>query len=167
MPKYDKLFKDLDSRGSDGGKLTYVVKKVVMEIINGGAVPEFEAVVLEVLDYNFIQQYASASGRDGIMSFATQWPAKLDGKVTMETKSGGTDPRKGGFSFKLHPKGGAIKVDPGPVPGEETVATPSAVTDKPATSVADLDAISRKSSGIKASTTDLGGEKELGRKRRR
>jgi hypothetical protein len=39
------------------------------------------------------------------VKFFTQWPAKLDGEVTMETKSGGTDPSKGGFSFKLKPKG--------------------------------------------------------------
>ena len=39
------------------------------------------------------------------MTFETQWPAKLNGKVTVESKSGGTDPTKGGLSFKLSPKG--------------------------------------------------------------
>jgi hypothetical protein len=36
------------------------------------------------------------------MNFATQWPAKLNAKVTVETKAGATDPTKGSFSFKLH-----------------------------------------------------------------
>ena len=105
MPEYKSLFANLDSKGSDGGKLTYVTKAAVMNIVNSGAVPEFQAVVLEVLDYNFIQQYTTASGNTLI--FNTQWPAKLDGQVTIETKSGGTDPTKGGFSFKLKPKGAA------------------------------------------------------------
>ncbi len=106
MPKYEPLFAKLDSKGSDGGKLTYVVKQAVMNMINkDNAVPEFQAAVLEILDYNFIQQYATISR--GVMLFDTQWPAKLDGKVTVESKSGGTDPTKGGLSFKLSPKGAA------------------------------------------------------------
>jgi hypothetical protein len=72
-----------------------------------------------------------------MMVFETQWPAKLDGVVTMESKSGGTDPTKGGFSFKLKPKGSSAKSDPGPIPGTEPavkaaapIAVPSAVTGK-------------------------------------
>ena len=165
MPKYEPLFKDLDSKGADGGKLTYVVKKAVMEIINGGAVPEFESVVLEVLDYNFIQQYASANSKSGEMTFATQWPARLDGNVTLETKSGGTDPSKGGFSFKLHPTGSAVRVDPGPVPGEEPVASEPDSTAK--TSTADLDVVTQKKSSVKAAPKKkVGTTADLGRKRR-
>lgn len=161
MPKYQELFQDLESRGNDGGKLTYVVKKEVMKIVNSGQVPEFEAVVLEVLDYNFVQQYAKAV--KGVMKFATQWPAKLDGEVSMETKSGGTDPRKGGFSFKLHPKGTAVSVDPGPVPGTEkevSAAAPAADT------AADLDAVSQRRSGIRAAGKPQGNQQSLGRARR-
>ena len=106
MSEYQDLWDGLDSKGSDGGKLTFVVKKAVMEMVNGGEVPEFQDVILELLDYNFIQQYATYAGnKSGVIKFSTQWPAKLDGKVTMESKSGGTDPTKGGFSFKLSPKG--------------------------------------------------------------
>jgi hypothetical protein len=50
---------------------------------------------------NFIQQYADYDAKTRVMSFATQWPAKLEGKITLESKSGATDPTKGGFSFKL------------------------------------------------------------------
>jgi hypothetical protein len=135
MPEYQTLFADLESKGSDGGKLTYVTKSAVMEMVNGGAVPEFQTAVLEILDYNFIQQYADI--KRGMMVFETQWPAKLDGVVTMESKSGGTDPTKGGFSFKLKPKGSSAKSDPGPIPGTEPavkaaapIAVPSAVTGK-------------------------------------
>lgn len=104
MPQYRKLFADVISSGEDGGKLTYVTKKAVMDIINGGAVPEFQAAVLEILDFNFIQQYTTVNNKTGVLKFVTQWPAKLDGQVSIETKSGGTDPTKGGFSFKLKPK---------------------------------------------------------------
>ena len=170
MPKYEKLFKDLDSKGSDGGKLTYVVKKEVMKIVNGGQVPEFESVVLEVLDYNFIQQYASVATKTGVMTFATQWPAKLDGEVSMETKSGGTDPRKGGFSFKLHPVGTPVKVDPGPIPGSEEDIKASQPDNQPAKSSADdLDVVSQKRSGIKAATQKVepSDDSAFGRKKRR
>jgi hypothetical protein len=84
---------------SDGGKLNYVVKEACVEMINNGAIPEFEAAVLQILDYNFIQQYSTI--KDNILTFQTQWPAKLDGKITVESKSGATDPTKGSFSFKL------------------------------------------------------------------
>jgi hypothetical protein len=158
MPEYESLWAGLESRGSDGGKLTYVVKKAVMEMVNGGAVPEFQEVILEILDYNFIQQYAKA--QKNMLVFSTQWPAKLDGKVTMESKSGGTDPTKGGFSFKLQPTG-APDPDPGPVPGE-----PQA---KRQTTAPDQD-IQFARSPIKARRepdTDEPEEKILGRRRRR
>ena len=106
MEEYASLWADTDFKkpSSDGGKLTYVIKKAVMEAVNeGGAFPEFQQVILEILDMNFIQQYADVSTKKGpkVMTFATQWPAKLEGKVSLESKSGATDPTKGGFSFKL------------------------------------------------------------------
>lgn len=105
LPKYKKITDMVKSEGSDGGKLTYVTKKAVIDIVNSGAVPEFQAAVLEILDYNFIQQYTSLVKKSGALVFNTQWPAKLDGKVTMESKSSATVPTGGGFSFKLSPTG--------------------------------------------------------------
>ena len=105
MVKYRPLFATLNSQGEDGGKLTYVTKLAVMKIINSGEVPEFQAAVLEILDNNFIQIYTTVNNKTGILKFVAQWPAKLNGHVTIETKSGATDPTKGGFSFKLKPKG--------------------------------------------------------------
>jgi hypothetical protein len=122
MPKYAPLFANLKSAGSDGGKLTYVVKDAVLKAVNAGAIPEFQAAVLEILDYNFIQQYTNIVNKTGQLVFNTQWPARLNGIVTLETKSGGTDPTKGGFSFKLRPSGAMeesteiISVEPEVVP---------------------------------------------------
>lgn len=102
LPKYKKITSMVDSTGSDGGKLTYVTKKAVAEIVNSGAVPGFQPAILEILDYNFIQQYTTlASKKTGALAFSTQWPAKLSGHVTMEAKSSATDPTGGGFCFKL------------------------------------------------------------------
>jgi hypothetical protein len=165
MPKYSSLFEKLDSKGNDGGKLTYVTKAAVMNIVNGGKIPEFQAVVLEILDFNFIQQYATASGNT--VKFYTQWPAKLDGEVTMETKSGGTDPSKGGFSFKLKPKGA-------PAPSAEPFdATDAAIGSEPAHMTAtDLDKVTQKrftGPGAKAAQRSVAPKTDtatLGRKKR-
>jgi hypothetical protein len=165
MPKYQRLFANLQSKGNDGGKLTYVVKDAVMEAINGGAVPEFQAAILETLDYNFIQQYTKM-GRGGQLQFDTQWPAKLNGIVSLESKSGGTDPTKGGFSFKLKPAGSPPTGMP-PYNSDE----PSDQVPYSKTTADDLDAWTQKSSGLKASAggveKKLGTEKTLGRKRQR
>jgi hypothetical protein len=162
MPKYRKLFQDLDSRGADGGKLTYVVKKAVIEMVNGGAVPEFQETILEILDYNFIQQYAKALR--GALAFSTQWPAKLDGVITMESKSGGTDPTKGGLNFKLSPAGAARSADD-LMPDDEQLGLPTAS----AGPEADLDQFSQKRTQVTAAPKDTAepDEKSLGRKRRR
>jgi len=104
MPEYQDLWTNIKFKNpsSDGGKLTHAVKLAVMQAVNEGkALPEFRDVILAVLDMNFVQQYADLDKKSGVLSFATQWPAKLKGKVTLESKSGATDPTKGGFSFKL------------------------------------------------------------------
>jgi hypothetical protein len=100
--KYQTLWDDMGFKGvsSDGGKLMYLVKRAVVDMVNNNeAIPNYQGGVLEILDMNFMQQYATYKG--GKIVFTTQWPAKLDGKVTLESKSGSTDPTKGGFSFKL------------------------------------------------------------------
>jgi hypothetical protein len=102
MPEYAPLFANFSGTGTDGGKLTYVTKKAVVDIVNSGAIPGFQAAILEILDYNFIQQYTKlASKKTGALAFSTQWPAKLNGHVTMEAKSSAPKPTSGGFCFKL------------------------------------------------------------------
>ena len=163
MPRYQSLFRDLESKGSDGGKLTYVTKTAVMDMINGGEVPEFEAVVLEILDYNFIQQYATYQGnKTGVVAFSTQWPAKLDGKVTMESKSGGTDPTKGGFSFKLSPKNAAMPQADELMGDDEQLELPNASAG-PEGNLSDYEPPRSK---IKARREPQGDATTLGRRRR-
>lgn len=107
LPQYKKLWDEFNFKkdSSDGGKLVYAVKLAVMKAINeGNALPNFADVVLIILDKNFVQQYTDYE--KGELKFSTQWPAQLDGKITLESKSGATDPTKGGFSFKLSPTEG-------------------------------------------------------------
>jgi hypothetical protein len=49
---------------------------------------------------NFIQQYTDYQS-NGELTFATQWPSKLEGVVTLENKSSAKEPSSAGFSFKL------------------------------------------------------------------
>lgn len=104
LPEYQDLWSGIKFTGdsSDGGKLSYVTKLAVMKAVNeGNALSNFQDVVLAILDMNFVQQYADYEAKTKSLSFSTQWPAKLEGKITLESKSGATDPSKGGFSFKL------------------------------------------------------------------
>lgn len=105
MEEYQELWDDVKftKDSADGGRLIYAVKIAAMKAINeGGAIPEFQDAILQILDMNFVQQYADYQGKKtGVVKFATQWPAKLDGKVALMSKSGSGDPTKGGFNFKL------------------------------------------------------------------
>jgi hypothetical protein len=115
LPKqYYSLFQDIEAKGSatDGGKLIYAIKKEVAEAINKReAIPSFGATVLQILEMNFIQQYTDYAG--GELTFSTQWPAKLDGEVTLENKSSASDPTAGGFSFKLGRTDNDVSSEPG------------------------------------------------------
>jgi hypothetical protein len=133
----------------------------VAEAINDrNAIPEFKDTILEVLEMNFIQQYTDYN--KGEITFETQWPAKLDGDVSVVNKSSAGEPTAGGFSFKL----GRVTKDDEVVGGGTTTATPAKI------SADDLDTKTQKRSGLKASTggvapEKLGSEKTLGRKRQR
>lgn len=112
--KYSILYDDIKAgpSASDGGKLIYAIKKYVAALINSGAaIPEFKEVVLQVLEMNFIQQYTDYKG--GQLMFATQWPAKLDGDISVENKSSAVDPTAGGFSFKLGRVDDSVSDEPG------------------------------------------------------
>lgn len=104
---------------SDGGKIIYAIKREVANAVNkNDALPEFKDMVLEILNMNFVQQYTDYENKHtGELTFATQWPAKLDGIVSVENKSSAKDPRSGGFSFKL----GRTDDDTGSEPGEPRV----------------------------------------------
>lgn len=165
--KYQAITNTVKSKGgTDGGKLMYAVKRDVAKMVNSGAIPEYEAAMLEILDYNFIQQYATfESKKSGVVTFSTQWPAKLDGEVSMENKSSANEPGSGGFSFKLHPKGTPMRIDPesGDVQDNEQ---PVGIDTSSSSSAAELDAVSQKRSKVKARREPEGDAKSLGRKRR-
>lgn len=88
---------------SPGGKILYAIKKEVADAVNNkNALPEFRDMVLEILEMNFVQQYMDYEKKNKFeFTFETQWPAKLDGIVTLENKSSAKEPTTGGFSFKL------------------------------------------------------------------
>ena len=115
LPKQFKPLVDtIVSKGqaTDGGKLIYAIKRTVAEAMNhNDAIPEFADTVLQLLEMNFIQQYADYSG--GELTFATQWPAKLDGIISIENKSSAVDPTSGGFSFKLGRVDDSVSDEPG------------------------------------------------------
>jgi hypothetical protein len=103
LPKvYQPLINDINSeKASDGGKMIYKIKKTIAQLVNSKKViPEFADTILQVLEMNFIQQYTDYHP-NGEITFATQWPSKLEGVVSMENKSSAIDPSSAGFSFKL------------------------------------------------------------------
>jgi hypothetical protein len=97
LPQYQSIWQSYAFRkeSTDAAKLWYAVKNQVMKSVNNDdKIPEFNAAVLEILGYNYIQQHASFKGN--ILEFETLWPNKINGKVQLETKGGATDPFKGG-----------------------------------------------------------------------
>jgi hypothetical protein len=111
---YQPLISDINSeKASDGGKMVYKIKKTIAQLVNSKAViPEFADTILQVLEMNFVQQYTDYHP-NGEITFATQWPSKLEGVVTMENKSSAVEPSSAGFSFKLG-RDASDYDDPGP-----------------------------------------------------
>lgn len=135
--KYHPLIKGISGAGTEGGILVYAIKKEVERAINQSeGIPGFEAAILQILEMNFIQQYADYKG--GELTFATQWPAKLDGKVSVENKSTTNDPTGGGFSFKLGRVDDSVSSEPGEaeVDGDPEIQEPQTDFATAATSLA-------------------------------
>ena len=125
------IIASVDSKeANDGGKILYAIKKEVEVAVNiRDALPEFQAMVLDMLEMNFVQQYTDyQSKHTGELTFATQWPAKLDGSVTLENKCSAKDPDKNGFSFKLHRTDESVSSEPGVPEVDDTPVMPD-VTD--------------------------------------
>lgn len=152
--KYSPAFTDIKTRGgkvTEGGTLIYAIKKDVAEAINDrDAIPEFKDTILQVLEMNFIQQYTDYD--KGGMTFETQWPAKLDGDVSVVNKSSAAEPTAGGFSFKL-----------GRVTKDDEIG--GGITTAPAKKSADdLDTVAKRRSSIKASAGGINEPKKYGTK---
>jgi hypothetical protein len=152
--KYDVLYDDIKAgdTASDGGKLVYAIKKEVADAINKrDALPEFKDAVLQILEMNFIQQYADYKG--GEILFSTQWPAKLDGLISVENKSSSKDPTAGGFSFKLGRTDDSVSSEPG-----EPLVTPTVSKAKFTATAADIINPKRKSEKEKPKVGGVGRE---------
>jgi len=116
--KYQPIVDSVNSAGTAGGKVVYAIKKEVADAINHrDAVPEFKTAILQILEMNFIQQYTDYSR--GQLTFATQWPAKLDGEISVENKSSAKEPTAGGFSFKLGRVDDSVSGEPGEEPVDD------------------------------------------------
>lgn len=166
--KYAPLTALVDSaKATDGGKIVYSIKKAVQDAINNNnAIPEFRSTILEILNMNFIQQYTDYT--NGALTFATQWPAKISGDISVENKSSAASPTDGGFSFKLG--------RPADIPADTDLGEPGAEDNPPEYGGDDtdkLDAVSQgrlKGPGVRAARDtsepklDVG---TLGREKRR
>ena len=167
LPRYQSTWSDIRFKkpSSDGGKLVHAVKLAVMEAVNEGeAIPNFQEVILGILGMNFIQQYALMNSKTGVMTFRTQWPAQLRGKVSLESKSGATDPRKGGFSFKLANTDPVTRLDQPDESGKSAEQDPDRARD----TALDPDQEPQRSSvtARRAPDTDEPEELRLGRRRK-
>ena len=117
--KYKKISNTVSSKeANDGGKFIYAMKEEILGAINDrDALPEFRAMVLELLEMNFVQQYVDYEKKHtSELTFATQWPAKLDGQISVEHKSSAKDPGNGAFSFKLGRVDDSVSSEPGEEP---------------------------------------------------
>ena len=128
------------------------------------AIPEFADTILQVLEMNFIQQYTDYHA-NGELTFATQWPSKLEGVVTLENKSSAKEPSSAGFSFKLG-RNAQDYEDPGPDGATGDVVQSDEYGDDVTVAAADIvDPKRRKEPRtIEPVDTDTGG---AGRKKRK
>ena len=163
---YQPLLNTVNSEtATDGGKLVYLIKKTIAQSVNeGNAIPEFADTILQVLEMNFIQQYTDYHS-NGELTFATQWPSKLEGVVTLENKSSAKEPSSAGFSFKLG-RNAQDYEDPGPDGATGDVVQPDEYGDDVEVAAADIvDPKRRKEpKRIEPVDTDTGG---VGRKKRK
>ena len=104
MPeKFNKLISApsiQQSKGTDGGKLAYVVTKDLVNIINTSTlIDKFRKTVLELLDENFIQIFSRIISKKLVTKVL--WPGKVDGNVALHTKMSPGSPGDAGLSFKV------------------------------------------------------------------
>lgn len=85
-----------EGSATDGGKVFYAVISDVIRAVADGAVPNFREAILTSLGFNFVQIYTEVKG--GKLLTKAFWPAKVDGRVVLKTKSSaGEDKGKIGY----------------------------------------------------------------------
>jgi hypothetical protein len=163
---YQPLLATVNSEvATEGGKLVYLIKKTISRAVNeDNAIPEFADTILQVLEMNFIQQYTDYHA-NGELTFATQWPSKLEGVVTLENKSSAKEPSSAGFSFKLG-RNAQDYEDPGPDGATGDVVQPDEYGDDVTVAAVDIVNPKRRKEPkvIEPVDTDTGG---VGRKKRK
>jgi hypothetical protein len=85
-----------------GGIIQYGFKNALKAAVNNNnALPNFEPLAREILQYNFVQIHTDVKRNQ--MTFEILWPNKQmgTGKITVETKYSANDPNKGKMSFKV------------------------------------------------------------------
>ena len=85
-------------KATDGGKVFYAVINDVMKLVNAGAVPNFREAILTSLGFNFVQIYSNI--KNGKLVTKAFWPAKVDGRVSLKTKSSAQED-KGKISYQV------------------------------------------------------------------
>lgn len=87
-----------DGKATPGGKVFWAVISDVMKLVNAGAIPNFRECILTSLGFNFVQIYSNI--KQGELKVKAFWPAKVDGKVLLKSKSSaGAD--KGKISYQV------------------------------------------------------------------
>jgi hypothetical protein len=151
-----------ESDNSAGGKAWYAVTTDIIKAVNKvSAVPNLREALIESLGYNFVQLYTNVKG-NRLETYAF-WPAMIKGQVKLKTKGSAADPKKGKLSVEISPGGSSDDIEIGSSSGVDNAGSAEVDAD-------DLDAMTQKKSGLKASTgkvEKIGNKQALGRPRRR
>jgi len=103
--KFIKIYNKFDGDDTNvpvGGTIHYVVNKDLIFAINEkNAIPDFRKIVLEILGFNFVQLFTDFKGKSKNLTVRVLWPAKVDGKVEVYSKSYAAEPGKGKLSFSV------------------------------------------------------------------
>lgn len=108
FPKNDmNVFVSTLARGrsenaTDAGIIWYATVQAVLKAINqNNALPNINAVILEILGYNFLQVYTKIVKNK--LTTKIFWPAKITGKIAFENKYGAPAAGAGKISFRVSP----------------------------------------------------------------
>lgn len=102
--KYIKIYNKFDGNLegiAPGSAIQQVVLKDMMAAVNSDAIPNFRKLVLEILGYNFVQLFSDFKGKDKLLNVRVLWPAKLNGTVSVSSKSYAAEPGKAKLSFSI------------------------------------------------------------------
>ena len=95
-----KLSASVESKGSNFGKIHYLLNKIVIDLVNNSKIlPDLNTTVLEILGSNFIQIYSDVSKNQ--FTSMVKWPNKVDGTIQLYSKASASAPTHGKMSWYL------------------------------------------------------------------